>query len=324
MSQYSNYLDFLLKGTGKEENHKSENLSITPLTRGVLEIHSESQLAPLILSCGIHGNETAPIEILNDILRGIFNETIHPRRDLLFIFGHVKAMKEHRRFIDFNLNRLFNKNHLNYPHALESARAKELEEVVSKFLRGKEEKPWHLDLHTAIKPSHYTRFAVFPKQSNCIPTDHEIALLSGLGIDAVLLANGSANTFSSHTCENFDAFAYTLELGKVYPFGKNPHDKFKKAKQGLIQFIEGDEILNRADSPPKQFQVEKELIKDHEGYQLFLDEEYANFTPLPKGYRLEKTIDHEHILTEEMAVVFPNNNVPVGERTGLLVKEINT
>lgn len=326
MSIYLNYLSHLLDDQETQETFQREGLEIIPLARGVIRIKGESSCSPLVLSCGIHGNETAPIEILNDILKDIALGKIHPQRELLLIFGHIEAMREHKRFIDFNMNRLFLKNYRNHPEARESKRAQELEEIMAEFFKdanGNGKAPWHLDLHTAIKPSHHTRFAVFPKQDNGTPTQGELSLLTEFGIDAILLANGSANTFSSHSCETHEALAYTLELGKVYPFGENPHEQFTKAKSGLIQFIEGDDILSKNSTSPIMYSVEKELIKDHENYQLLLDDNYANFTPLPKGHELERLKDGIFILKEEMAVVFPNNNVPLGERTGLLVKKLN-
>jgi succinylglutamate desuccinylase len=326
MSVFSNYLEHILEEnscTHESLNLTEPKLSLREVAFGIVEIIPEnSSLAPAVLSCGVHGNETAPIEIMNDLLGAISNQEINVARPLLFIFAHVKAMKEHKRYIDFNMNRLFCGNHLNYPKAQESKRAKELEEIMAKFYAPFSQRPWHLDLHTAIRPSHVTRFAVFPHQENGVPTKEEMNLLANLDIDAILLANGKASTFSAHSCENFGAYAYTLELGKVYPFGKNPHEKFKAVKKGLIQFIKSDSILEKtSEKLPIQYKVEKELIKDSENYLLHLEEDYANFTPIAKGTLLETLKSGPYKTKEECAVVFPNNDVPIGQRTGLLVKK---
>ena len=320
----TDYLNSLLTNKKCDYSQKSSDI-IEEWGHGILKINSNREFSPIILSCGVHGNETAPIEILNDILKSLISGELTPKRDLLLIFGHIEAMKIHKRFIDFNMNRLFDGTWKNYPEAMESPRAQELEKAVDRFLKlDATRQAWHLDLHTAIRPSHYQRFAVFPKQENSTPLEKELHLLGNFGIDAILLANGKASTFSAHSNSHYNCLSYTLELGKVYPFGQNPHEKFQRAKEGLIHFIQSDDVIKSSDQEPLLFRVVKELIKDHEEYNLNLADDYANFTPIQEGHALENLKDNQKfILSEEMAVVFPNNEVPVGQRTGLLVKKIN-
>ncbi|MDP1013847.1 succinylglutamate desuccinylase/aspartoacylase family protein [Klebsiella pneumoniae] len=45
----------------------------------------------MLLSSGIHGNETAPIELLDRLLHGIARGEIKPRNRILFLFGNPEA-----------------------------------------------------------------------------------------------------------------------------------------------------------------------------------------------------------------------------------------
>jgi succinylglutamate desuccinylase len=42
----------------------------------------------IVLSCGIHGNETAPIEICNQLLTRLLAEELKVRHRVLFLFGN--------------------------------------------------------------------------------------------------------------------------------------------------------------------------------------------------------------------------------------------
>ncbi|MCF8059571.1 MAG: succinylglutamate desuccinylase [Bacteriovoracaceae bacterium] len=319
-----NYLEDLLVGKDRplfEEVHNG--IKITESSKGILSlipIESSAQ-SPFVLSCGIHGNETAPIEIINDLLKKIYSCELKVNRPILIIFGHIEAMRAHKRFIDYNLNRLFSGEYAFHPKALESRRAEELEKAVNSFFK-KHGLGWHLDLHTAIRPSHLQRFAVYPTESNQAPSQEEINLLKAMGIDAILLANEAAKTFSSYSYFKHQAYAYTLELGKVEPFGKNRRVDFQEAEKTLKEIIAGQDISNQDQKRLQVFAVVHEMIKDDPHYELHLSEDYANFTPLKNGEVIETTQQGPRTAKPGQAVVFPNSDVTVGQRTGLLIEKL--
>jgi succinylglutamate desuccinylase len=283
--------------------------------------------APLVLSCGIHGNETAPIEIIDDLLRDLALGNLHIRRPLLIIFGHIEAMKKQERFLDFNLNRLFSGLHQKNPQAMESPRAIELEKAVSNFF-SRFGKGLHLDLHTAIRPSHLKRFAVYPTLDNQYPSLVEIDMLKAMGIEGLLLSNESAATFSAFSARVCECQAYTLELGKVEPFGKNNREDFISAQKTLEALIEGRSergLPNKTEnSALKVFKVVHEMIKEDDNYIFHVPEDYANFTPLTDGTPLESTSKGTLRAKENQAIVFPNSKVKIGQRSGLLIEEIES
>ncbi len=61
----------------------------------------------LIVSAGIHGNETAPIEVLNHLLNELIDGQWQLACPALLILGNPMSMDAGQRFIDVNLNRRF-------------------------------------------------------------------------------------------------------------------------------------------------------------------------------------------------------------------------
>ena len=294
------------------------------LTPGVLHFLPKKNASSqkLALSSGIHGNETAPIEILWDILESIKSQNLMPNIEVLFIFGHTKAMLEHKRFIDFNLNRLFSDNYKNYPDALESKRAQELESVMYKFFEAPSFEHWHLDLHTAIRGSHHERFAVRPYyQDKRAVSQNELNLCGALGTQAILKTVSPATTFAGFSATKLNAQSFTVELGKVAPFGKNDLQKFEMAKKTLKKIlIQGNLHLDKTSDTPIIYDVKKELINDHDNYEFFIDGNYLNFSPLAEGQAIERNENGILYAHNGQSIVFPNPHVPRGQRTGLLVQ----
>jgi len=289
-------------------------------TPGVLKFtpkkSSDEQLA---ISVGIHGNETAPVEIIWDILKQIKSNQISPELEVLFIFGHAQAMLAHKRFIDFNLNRLFNGNFKNHQNTREAARACELEKVMSNFFN--KPKRWHLDLHTAIRGSHHERFAVRPLYPKDLPIEEaELNICASMGVEAILKTNAPATTFSGYSAMNLNALSFTIELGKVMPFGENNHAHFSMARATLINILNhGNCDIQTQKRKPLIYNVVKELINDHTDYEFYPSEDYLNFTPLKIGQAIERNRDGLLKAKKGQSIVFPNGEVPIGQRTGLLV-----
>ena len=95
----------------------------------------EPEQAPkhsVVLSAGIHGNETAPIELVNTLVQQILAGELELNVRLLVILGHPQAMNEGTRFCDVNLNRLFCGAWQRY-EGMEVELAKQLEASLKRF-----------------------------------------------------------------------------------------------------------------------------------------------------------------------------------------------
>ncbi len=313
-----NYLEKILKN---EKPHlDSQYVAIKSPCRGVfIFTPKEKSKKKILISCGIHGNETAPIEIINDLITQIMTGTVTLAHDLMIIFGNIEAMKTQARFLDFNLNRLFSGQWKNEPDARESKRAKELESVTSSFFSETSLPCLHLDLHTAIAKSHHEKFAIVPSYKDKKHSTKELAFLSSLGLDALVMEKNTTTTFSSYTQNLFggSGLSATVELGKVYPFGKNDRSKFTKVEDSLKRLLSQDDLPQSKIT--KQYFVTRTLIKDHQGYKLCLTNDDINFTLLDTKKILEVTLEGEQFPSKNEYIIFPNQHVKIGQRSGLII-----
>ncbi|MDN3557942.1 succinylglutamate desuccinylase/aspartoacylase family protein, partial [Halomonas maura] len=77
---------------------------------GLLELIPSAPAAhtpALVLSVGIHGNETAPIELLGELLARLEAGQLTLATPVLVILGNPAAIRAGKRFVATNLNRLF-------------------------------------------------------------------------------------------------------------------------------------------------------------------------------------------------------------------------
>ncbi|WP_251359800.1 succinylglutamate desuccinylase [Kangiella sp. TOML190] len=310
-----------------------EKISINFRQAGIIEfLPKQSCNVDMILSAGVHGNETAPIEIVNDLVKKIMRGELELKVNLLVMIGNPKAMLIQERFTGFNLNRLFNgewKNYLDNPEAqYEAKRAALLEQEVKRFYTQSQQEGLghiriHYDLHTAIKPSLHQKFAIYPYLHERKHSASQIKFLLSAGVDTVLLYHKPSTTFSYHSSFNYQAHAFTLELGKVRPFGENNREDFALFEQKLEQQLAGQYIFEAEPdiSQAHLYQVKKELIKNSEMDELAFDSaNTANFTQFNQDELLLDAGKHSYLTEQDgEAIVFSNNKVPVGQRMGLVV-----
>ncbi|MBF7729483.1 succinylglutamate desuccinylase [Pseudomonas sp. N040] len=310
----------------------TEKIQLTPagtrlhwLTEGVLEVMpaaAADNKLDLLLSAGLHGNETAPIELLDSLLQAIASGALLPRARVLFMLGNPQAMRRGERYVDQDINRLFSGRH-EQSSGFEALRANELEILATSFFSKPERTRLHYDLHTAIRGSKIEQFALYPFSPGREHSRRELARLRQAGIEAVLLQNKVGITFSSFTYDQLGAEAFTLELGKARPFGENHEVDLDKLEGCLRDLIEGvSSIPDEAQLDGLQlFRVAREIIKHSGEFRLHLPDGVENFSELPVGYLLAEDIAGSRWIVEEQGarIIFPNPKVKNGLRAGILV-----
>ena len=289
-------------------------LLIEPVNPGPMDI---------IISSGIHGNETAPIEICDNLVQQILCETLTVKNRLLLIIGNPSAMNKGKRFEDENLNRLFCGKHQGKIHG-EAKRAKNLERYTEAFFRERETaNRCHFDLHTAIRASKYEKFAIYPYQDGRKWKPEYLNFFKDSGINTILLAHQAAGTFSYFSSHQFQANAFTVELGQVKPFGENNMSSFSEITDTLKALISNSyEMTKKIDNRDfNLFQVVDEVVRHSDKeFSLNIDSNIANFTTFDLGFQL--TCDDNNgyrMKSEHHAIVFPNAAVPIGQRVALIV-----
>lgn len=292
--------------------------------RGVLEVVPATQseeTKSIILSCGIHGDETAPMELVDKIVDDIFSGFQPLEHRCLFIIAHPEATNQHTRFVEENLNRLFDERAHN--PTKEVAIADNLKVIVNRFYAGVEEHlRWHLDLHCAIRGSKHYTFAVSPKTRHPVRGRELFDFLSSGHIEAVLLSNAPSSTFSWFSAENYAAQALTLELGQVARIGENNLEKliaFDLAMRDLIGGTQAEHLPKAT----KMYRVSRTLVRLHEEFDFLFDDDVENFTTFKHGEVFGRDGDKPLMAkNDDEAIVFPNRRVAVGQRAALMVCEV--
>jgi succinylglutamate desuccinylase len=147
--------------------------------------------------------------------------------------------------------------------------------------------------------------------------------LEASGIEAVLLSHQSTTTLSYFSSEQHNASAFTVELGQVAPFGENDHSKLTAIRHTLRYLIKDEELTSSDQGSMKIFQVIDGLNKDAEDYQLNIATDFENFTSFDAGFKLTQSQLSEYLVRQDGdALVFPNTKIPVGQRAGLMVREV--
>jgi len=281
----------------------------------------------IILSSGVHGNETAPVEICDQLVQDILLQRIVPVHRVMFIFGNLPAMDIEKRFVQENLNRLF-KQGLIAQHP-EEHRAVELMNCVDEFYalaNGDQQDSntvkIHYDLHTAIRDSKNEKFVVYPYLYGREHNKEQLQFLSDCDVNTVLLSQGPTTTFSHYSSKNHNAHGFTVELGKVKPFGQNDMTRFEKARHMLVKLLcQLEPALTPYDECPLEiFKVAQEVMKTKEDFKLHFADDVANFTEFAQGELIasESGVEFRAIHPNE-AIVFPNANVEIGQRALLTV-----
>jgi len=287
----------------------------------------------IVLSSGVHGNETAPIEICADLIKQLILGELKLAERVLFIFGNPASMNIAERFVEENMNRLFSGGHSidqgKGPGLInkERSRALLLENTVRDFFEHSEantieRQRFHYDLHTAIRGAKYDKFAVYPHTHGKARKKEQLQFLRACGVNTILLSNSPTTTFSYFSAHQFGADAFTVELGKVKPFGENDMTQFTEVSNTLTHFISGQDLFLTPyqESDFNIFVISQIINRTEKAFSLNFDDDVENFTDFPIDYILAKDGDVDiKVKQAGEAIIFPNAQVAIGQRALLTV-----
>jgi succinylglutamate desuccinylase len=238
--------------------------------------------------------------------------------DLMLCVGNIDAIAAGKRFIDADLNRMFRLERGDLASTFEAGRADTLIAATRDFFDGAGAQRWHLDLHTAIRASRYPQFAIVPE---LIPEEPRNALIQWLGqggIEAVIMNPKSAGTYSYWTAEQHGAAASTVELGRIGTLGQNDLSQFAAMSGALHALLRG--LPARPGDAPLVFNTAQSITKLSDAFSMSVKRDTENFTPLRQGEVIATDGDTVYTVKhDEEFVVFPNPDVRVGLRAGIMV-----
>ncbi|CAG9001472.1 MAG: Succinylglutamate desuccinylase [Candidatus Celerinatantimonas neptuna] len=328
----NDYLAYLLENPDYQkpaEGRLSDDSRVRLLGAGAIEIIPARVSSPqkvIVLSAGVHGNETAPVEWLNQLLNDLINEELRLVHPLLLLFGHPLAMIAGQRELDHNLNRLFNGAYRD-GDSIEHRRAAELETWLDYFYLEYPGRRYHYDLHTAIRKSVHEKFAVVPYMPNRPYHLDQLNFLQHCGVDCLLFFHQPTTTFSYHSALNYQADAFTVELGQVHPFGQNDLTRLWVLDQSMRQLLSREELvleplnLRRC----QWYQVTDVINREQSDFKLNFAHDLPNFTEFNSQDVVAFQANREVIVVDgPKGVVFPNAHVQVGQRAAILVKVMST
>jgi succinylglutamate desuccinylase len=290
----------------------------------------------IVLSSAVHGNETAPIEICAELIQKIILGELVLTERVLFLFGNPAAINLGERFVEENVNRLFSGAHSEDQGQgaglinKERHRALALENAVTDFfnqgseLAGEGETPqrMHYDLHTAIRGSKNDKFVIYPFRHKQPWKKQQLEFLLACGINTILLSHSPTTTFSYFSSNEFGADAFTVELGKVKPFGQNDMADFVAVKHTLHCLLSGQPLptkpYNKVDF--NIFEIYQTINRYGDDFVFHFSDDVENFSDFPKGYVLASDDDKAYKIKQAgEAIVFPNAKVTKGHRALLTV-----
>jgi succinylglutamate desuccinylase len=288
---------------------------------GALEIipsRYDAECRSIVISCGIHGDETAPIELVDKLVADIIDgyQTVNER--VLFIIANPLAIKTGTRFVDENLSRLFDEK------PRESSKELVIADTLKILLRSyfdntKPTNRWHFDLHSAVCESNYHSFTVVPKVRHPVRSRELMDFIEAAHIEAVILANAPSSTLSWYCADKYAAQSLSIELGQVAKFGENDLRRLVAFDIALRDFVARIPIEHLA-KKAQTYRVSRTIVRINDDFDFLDSKILTNFTSFVHGevfgHDGEKPLMAKN---EGEAILFPNPNVPVGERAALMV-----
>ena len=254
--------------------------------KGVLTVKAGDPMPErpaVLLSVGVHGDETGPIEMVAYAIEALSRTPHELAVDLMLCVGNIDAIAAGKRFIDADLNRMFRDQR-------------------GDLAEGSGPRRWHLDLHTAIRGSRYPRFAIVPELIADGARDALIAWLGLAGIEAVIMNPASAGTYSWWTAERHGAAGTTVELGRIGTLGQNDLSQFAAMASALHGLLRG--TTTGEGKAPIVFNTAQSITKLSDAFTMSFGRDGDTVY----------TVQHD-----EECVVFPNPDVRVGLRAGIMV-----
>jgi succinylglutamate desuccinylase len=288
---------------------------------GVLEVtppHMDEKTQHIVVSCGVHGKDAGPVELVNRIVSDIESGAQPIREHCLFIIAHLDALKHHIQFLDENLEQLFDDKPRE--SSKELVIADNLKVLLKSFWKETASHcRWHIDLHSTLNPSSYHTFAISPKVRHPVRPKELIDFVEFAHIDAMVLANAPSSSFSWYTADCYSARSLAIELGQSARLGQSQLESFSAFDKTLRNLCSGD-VNQHTPERTKFYRVSRTIVRMNDDFDFLFPDEVENFTAFMHGEVFGHDGDKPLMAKNEgEAVLFPDKYVSIGDQAALMV-----
>ncbi|MFY0643331.1 MAG: succinylglutamate desuccinylase/aspartoacylase family protein [Bacteroidia bacterium] len=127
------------------------------MDRIIGELQGEQDGPLLIFIGGLHGNESPGVTALDNVFKQLKSRPGGFKGRAIALRGNIEAIKQGTRYIDFDLNRIWDKHHFNTIDRLNAAEYDELKElktvIEAELDHAIYDNAYLLDLHTTSAPT---------------------------------------------------------------------------------------------------------------------------------------------------------------------------
>jgi succinylglutamate desuccinylase len=141
----------------------------------------------------------------------------------------------------------------------------------------------------------------------------------------VLFSESPTTTYSYFSSLHCGVHSFTVELGKVKPFGRNNMADFAQARTALFDLVSVESVESLS-TMPVLFRIKQIILRHTEDFKFNFPDNTPNFTAFNQGDVLASEYDDQGTLLSSYscvqdaeAIVFPNANVALGQRALLTV-----
>ena len=142
-----------------------------------------------------------------------------------------------------------------------------------------------------------------------------------MNLDANIKKTTSSNTFSDFTSNMKNSHSYTLELGKVMPFGENNHEDFFDSRKTLEDLLSGNECKSK-EKELFNYITSKKIVKENDTFKYLVDENDDNFFLIPKNTDIYEQDGQKVRYDKDTYMLFANSSVKRGQWAGILLERL--
>lgn len=320
-----------------EESKIHNHATIKYYNDGCIAIFPNSPTSrdALIISVGIHGDETAPVEMAYKLMSEIY-DGLKISIPIMISVGNLEALKFGTRAVDVDLNRCFEGN--GSEDLLEHKRASLIIDSINSFTKDLENIGARLtsvlDLHSYVYPNCFkqyqdekTQFAICVKQQ-AYSQKHEM-IIKDCRINKVITDVSLKGTLVSYIATTFpDALAMVFELGHAKKFGENNPLDLKNIYDYLKALICNESIVKSSLLKQQEIEIYKfcdPLIKTCDSFRFNENICLRNFTKYAEGTIIAYENDEivYKIPSDNYTVLFPWPSRPVGTAGTYLLQKLS-